>query len=347
MNGHLEEIKVPDYERVVYYERPDVDLRAFISIHNTHLGPSCGGIRLLPYASKDEALTDVLRLSRGMSYKSALAGIGFGGGKSVILSDPKKKTPEMLRAFGEFVNHLDGKYVAAKDMNVTSQDLLEVKKSTKYVLGIDGEPGSSGDPSPVTSRGAYHAFRATIEEMGLKNMKGLKVAVQGLGHVGYTLAELLHEAGAELWVTDINPSPVKMAVEKFKAHAVSGEAIYDVDCDIFSPNARGAVINPETITRLKCKAVVGAANNQLLSPQDGLRLHEKGILYAPDFAVNAGGIINIFIETVGYDPAKAFQKTDNIYQVMREIYQRARKEGKPPFLIADKLAEERIYGSKK
>lgn len=343
----IEQIKTDGYESVTYCENQQVGLKAIIAVHNTRLGPSCGGIRLLPYSSKAEALEDVLRLSKGMSYKSSLAGIGFGGGKSVIIADPSQKTPALLRSFGEYVDSLNGKYIAAKDMNIDSQDLLVVKERTKHVLGIDGVPGSSGDPSPVTARGALRAFQATIEELGLKSFAGLRVAIQGIGHVGYSLAEELHKAGAKLTVSDVNAASLEKAQNELGATVVKGDQIFGVDCDIFSPNARGAILNQETIPQLRCKAIVGAANNQLLTPQDGMRLFERGILYAPDFAVNAGGIINIFVELDGYDQTKAFRKADEIYETMKEIYKRSKASKKPPFVIADELAEERIYGRKR
>lgn len=342
----LEEIRVPDYEKVVFCEDPSAGLSGIIAVHNTNLGPACGGIRMLPYASKDEAQNDVLRLARGMSYKSALAGIDFGGGKSVIIGDPSKKTPALFHAFGEALEKLGGTYIAAKDMNIDSSDLTEVKKRTRWVLGIEGEPGSSGDPSPVTSRGVFRSLEAAVEHFsGSRKLSGLKIALQGIGHVGYGLAEMAHQAGAELWVTDINPAALARAREKLNAHVVGADEIYDVECDVFSPNARGAVLNEKTIPRLKCKAIVGAANNQLLSPADGFRLHEKGILYAPDYAVNSGGIINIFIEYKykRYDESKALTMADGIYDTMREIFRRARDKKTAPFVVADTLAEERLY----
>ncbi len=341
------ELDVPGYERVAFVEDLSAGLKAIVSIHNTNLGPSCGGIRMLPYASKEEALQDVLALSRGMSYKSALAGIGFGGGKSVIIGDPAKKSPELFAAFGEFLEIFNGRYIAAKDMNITSEDLLLVKKRSPHVLGIDGEAGSSGDPSPVTARGILRGLEATVEEVfGQKSLRGLKVAIQGIGHVGFALAKMVVEQGGEIWVTDIDPKTESRAAKELGAHVVANDVIYDVNCDVFSPCARGATLNEKTILRLKAKAVVGCANNQLATPQDGLRLHERGILYAPDYAVNSGGIINIFVEYEGYDQKKALAKADGIYLTMKEIYSRAKSAGKAPFLVTDKLAEERLYGRK-
>ena len=346
MANRITERKQDGFEKVVFCENPTVGLRGIIAIHNTKRGPACGGVRLLPYPSESEALTDVLRLSRGMSYKSALAGIGFGGGKSVINLDPAKKTTELFQAFGEFIETLKGQYIAAKDMNIESEDLAKMKTRTKHVLGIVGEPGSSGDPSPVTARGLFEAMQATTEEIfKAKSVGGLRVAFQGIGHVGYAAAQMVKEHGGTLVVTDTNPETLKKAQHELGAEVAKLEEIYDVQCDIFSPCARGAVLNAETIPRLKCKAVVGAANNQLRNPEDGLRLHERGIFYAPDYLVNAGGIINIFVEYSGhgvYDAKKALALTDNIHNTLKEVVKRSLAEKKPAFLIADRIAEERM-----
>jgi leucine dehydrogenase len=337
------EWKTPGFQKVVSCENAKVGLKAIIAVHNTNRGPSCGGIRLLPYASFEEALNDVLRLSKGMSYKSALAELGFGGGKAVVILDPAKKSPDLFRAFGDFVESFQGSYIAAKDMNIESSDLAVVKEKTQHVLGIEGLPGSSGDPSPVTARGVFHALKATAEEaLGADSLKGVRVAFQGLGAVGFAVAQLAKEAGAELVVTDINASVVKRAEEELGAKSVSLDGIYDSVCDIFSPCARGAILNAGTIPRLKCKAVVGGANNQLATPQDGMRLHERGILYAPDFAVNAGGIINIFVELGGYDRGRALQLAENIYHTVKQIFAQSRAKKSPPFVIAEQMAEERL-----
>ncbi len=347
MGVKTEELKVKGYERVVHRQCSSSGLNALIAIHSTALGPSCGGVRLLPYATHEEALQDVLRLARGMSYKSALAGIGFGGGKSVIVRDPAQKNKDLFHAMGEFVESLGGKYIAAKDMNISTEDLLRVRERTSHVLGIEGLPGSSGDPSPVTARGLFRALEATLEHLtGSHRMNGLRIALQGLGHVGFRLAEMAREAGAELIVTDIDKVAVEKAVKQLGAKAVAADAIYEVPCDIFSPCARGAVLNSETIPKLKCRAVVGAANNQLATEEDGFRLWNRGILYAPDFAVNAGGIINIFIEFENgtYDPKKALAKTDGIFTALKEIFERSKQSNRPAFLVADELAEERLSG---
>lgn len=343
----IQEIKEKGFEKVLFAEDSQSGLSAIIAVHNTNLGPACGGIRMLPYASTNEALDDVLRLAKGMSYKSALAGINFGGGKSVIIGNPAKKSQPLFHAFGDFLDTFKGKYIAAKDMNIDSSDLAIVKQKCRHVLGVEGEPGTSGDPSPVTALGVFRALEATVEFLtGSRKVNGLKVAIQGIGHVGYSFAEYVKKSGGELWVTDTNLETVKKAQKELGARFVPLEEIYDLECDIFAPCARGAVLNEGTIPRLKFKAVVGAANNQLATPQDGVRLHERKILYAPDYAVNSGGIINIFIESKGYDRNQALSKTDEIYRTMREVFDRSKKTGRPTFEVADQLAEERLYGKK-
>ncbi len=343
MDWLYEDIRVDGYESVVYAEHQPSGMRSIIAVHNTSRGPACGGLRMLPYANRDEALNDVLRLSMGMSYKSALAGIGFGGGKSVLIGEPAKKTPALLHAFGDFVNRFNGKYIAAKDMNIDTADLAEVWKKTKHVLGADGQPGSGGDPSPLTAIGVYRSMEAVAEQLfGSQKLTGLRVTIQGLGHVGYDLAERLHKAGARLWVTDIDPRAIERAVKNLGAHAVSLEEIYDVECDIYSPCARGATLNGKTIPRLKCRGVVGCANNQLETEQDGFRVLERGILYAPDFVVNSGGIINVFCEYEGYDATRAHRLAEAIYGTTREILQRSKASGRPPFQVAEEVAKERI-----
>lgn len=344
----ITEKKISGYERVIFGKDPERGLDAIIAIHHLGRGPACGGIRLLPYANSDEALTDVLRLSRGMSYKSALANVGFGGGKAVMIADPKAKHPQMFQAMGELVETLGGEYIAAKDMNVTSEDLLQVRNTTKHVLGIETVPGSSGDPSPMTAHGLFRALEATVDHLyGSRYLHGLKVAVQGIGHVGYRFAQKLFEAGAEVWVTDTDPEVVSRAGKELKAKSITLENIYDLPVDVFSPCARGAILNSSTVPRLKCRAVVGAANNQLATEVDGFRLHESHILYAPDYAVNSGGIINIFIEYENgkYEEAKAMTKTDGIFETMKEIFLRSKSSHRPPFVVADELAVERLQAA--
>ncbi len=339
----IEKIPTQDFEQVLFGEDPAVGLRSIIAVHSTRLGPSCGGIRLLPYATREEALEDVLRLAKGMSFKASVAEINFGGGKSVIILDPRQKRAEILRRFGEFVNHLDGRYIAAKDMNIVNDDLLEVKKTTRHVLGLDGVAGSSGDPSPITAIGCFEAMRAVWDVIsGRPSLTGVTVAIQGLGHVGFDLARRIVKAGGSLFVSDIDRQVVERARLELGAKICSVEEAFDVECDIFSPCARGAVLNSRTIGRLRCRAVVGCANNQLEVAEDGQRLWARQILYAPDYVVNAGGIINIFTEYEGYDRVNAVRRAEGIFGTVKKILERSRQENTPPYLIADRMADERL-----
>jgi leucine dehydrogenase len=342
-------LKISGFEQVALAEDPTVGLRSIIAIHSTALGPACGGIRLLPYPSQEEALNDVLRLAQGMSYKSSLAGIGFGGGKSVILLDPRQKNAPLFHSFGDFIESFGGKYISAKDMNIDASDLLRINERTQHVLGIEGVVGSSGEPSAITARGVFRGLEATVENLtGTRKLSGLRVCVQGVGHVGYNVAELLHQAGAEIWVTDTRPEAVERAVNQLGAHPVALDEEYDLPVDVFCPCALGGILNASTIPRLKCRAVVGAANNQLKTPADGMHLHERGILYAPDYAVNSGGIINIFVEYSGkYDAAQALRMADGVHETVEAILRRAKERKIPPFVLADQLAEERIAHAKK
>ena len=345
----IEKLSKDDFEEVEFCNDKSVGLKAIIAIHNTVLGPGVGGVRFYPYQKEEEALNDVLRLSRGMTYKSAVSHLPFGGGKSVIIGDPNKiKTEELLERFGEFVNNLGGRYVCAKDVGVTSQDLKIISRKTKHILGIEGVKNSSGNPSPATAFGVLQAIRALAKELlGRSHLDGLSFAIQGMGSVGYDLAQSLHAEGAKLTICDISKEALDRCLEKFSPKVVSPKDIYDVKCDFFSPCAMGAVISSQTLPRLKCKIVAGAANNQLATPQDGYEIEKRNIFYAPDYVINAGGIINIAEELLGYDKKRAYDRIARIYQTMIEIIHRSAKEKKPPFIIADLLAEEMIEKARK
>lgn len=341
-----------DHEQVMFCRDAASGLRAIIAIHDTRLGPALGGCRMWPYPSEDAALTDVLRLARGMSYKSALAGLELGGGKSVIIGDPRRDKSEALwRAFGRFLDSLGGRYIAAEDAGTSVADLKQVALETRHVAGIADKPAGdgvrSGDPSPVTARGVFIGLQATVEQrLGRSDLAGLRVAVQGLGSVGYRLAEQLHEAGARLWVTDLYPERVARAVAELGAEAVEAEAIYDLEVDVFAPCALGAVINDDTIPRLRAPVIAGAANNQLAEPRHGEALMERGILYAPDYVINAGGVIDIALERHGFDRKRLLARLNGIRDTLLEIFRRAERERLPTALIADRLAEERLGGSR-
>lgn len=332
------------YEQVVFCYNEGAGLRAIVAIHDTTLGPALGGLRMWPYATEDEAIVDALRLARGMTYKAAAAGLNLGGGKSVIIGDPRKdKSEALFRAFGRFVQTLGGRYITAEDVGTTVEDMDYVHMETDFVTGVSAAFGSSGDPSPATAFGVWQGMKATAKEaFGTEKLSGLKVAIQGVGHVGYYLARHLRDEGARLTVCDISEESTTRARTELGTEVVDVNAIYDVDCDIFSPCALGAVINPKTLPRLKCKVVAGCANNQLLSPADGNALEERKILYAPDYVINAGGLINVADELEGYNRDRAYKKVAGIYGNMERVISLAKGERIPTYRAADRLAEERI-----
>ncbi|MFN0243671.1 MAG: Glu/Leu/Phe/Val family dehydrogenase [Planctomycetota bacterium] len=342
----ISEIEVDGYEKVVRCRDQKSGLHALIAIHDTTLGPALGGMRMLPYPSEDEALFDVLRLSRGMTYKSAVAETGLGGGKSVILGEPKTlKSPTLFRAMGRFVESVEGRYITAEDMNIGIPDLEIVRQETRWVTGLSRESGSSGNPSPYTARGCMVGMRAVLEEVyGKADFKGKRVLIQGVGAVGGRLAVLLQEAGAHVIICDINDARVDELKKKHGFESVPDAGHVKVACDIYAPCARGAGINDETIPQLRCKAIAGCANNQLLEPRHARDLRARGILYAPDYVINAGGIINVSIELLpgGYDEKKAFAKIDRIYDNLKQVFEISRRENIPTNEAAARLAEQRL-----
>lgn len=337
---HIEEIHVENYHKVVKAHDPESGLKAIISLHNTNRGPGVGGTRLYPYPSEQDALNDVLRLSKGMTYKSALANVPFGGGKSVIIADVEDKSDDLFKAFGRFVDHLDGQYFCAEDVNTSPAEMAVVRQETPHVLGLDG---ASGDPSPLTALGVVESIRTTVRHLGL-SMKNLKVTVQGVGHVGKIITELLRAEGVTVYIADIRETVVHDLAKQTGAIAVDADKALSTPCDILAPSALGAVLNAQSIPTLDCKAVVGAANNQLATDQDAARLAERGILYAPDYLVNAGGIINVFFEHEKdiYDADAARLKVLEIGQTLAEIYKLSESENILPVQAADRIAEERF-----
>lgn len=340
-------ISMKEFEQVIFCNDQKTGLQAIIAIHSTALGPAVGGCRMWDYASTDEALTDALRLSKGMTYKAAISGLNWGGGKSVIIGNPKSgKTPELLNRFGEYVNRLGGNYVTAKDVGIGSPDLKQIKTKTPYVLGIDGEKNSSGDPSPATAWGVYHGIKACVQKaFGNDSLKGVKIAMQGLGAVSFGMLEFLSHEGAMVIGCDVDQEKVKLAAQKFGIEAVSPESIYDVKCDVFSPCALGATINPNTLPRIQSKIIAGAANNQLSTDEMGYEVMKRGMLYAPDYAINAGGLTNIYHESMiegGYNKDRAFAHTAKIRQTIELILERAAAEKLPSSLVADQIAQERV-----
>jgi leucine dehydrogenase len=343
----FQRIQPEGFEQVVFCQDSSVGLKAIISLHSLALGPAAGGCRVWNYATEEEALNDVLRLSRGMSYKSSLAGLNWGGGKAVIIADPKTgKTPQLLERFGEFVERQNGNYITAKDVGIGADDLRAIKRKTKHVLGIEGDPGSSGDPSPATGLGVYHGIRACAKfALKSNSLNGVKIALQGLGSVSYYLLEHLVAEGAQVVGCDIDPAMIDRAVKKYGIEIVSPETIYDVKCDIFSPSALGATINPDTIKRIQAKVIAGGANNQLATPEQGFELMRRGVVYAPDYAINAGGVINIYYEEArqgGYNRARSYEHVSRIEKTISDILDRAQTEKQPTHVIADRMAEERM-----
>ena len=340
----FDSVHFDDHEQVVFCKDPASGLKAIIAIHNTGLGPAVGGCRMWPYGSENEALADVLRLSRGMTYKSAISGLPYGGGKAVVIGDPRKhKTAQLFRALGRFVDSLGGRYVVAEDVGTSPADMEWVRQETRHVSGI--AEGGSGDPSPATAHGVLHGIRASVAlRLNRESLDGVRVAVQGLGHVGFDLCKRLADAGARLYVTDINIDAVRRAVSQFGAAAVRPQAIYGVEVDVFAPCALGAVLNDETIPRLRAAVVAGSANNQLAQARHGDALRARGILYAPDYVINAGGIINISHEGTAYDQAKAFAQVAGIAATLSQIYRRADRDGIATNVAADRVAEERFKG---
>lgn len=329
------------HEQVVLCQDTASGYRGIIAVHSTVLGPALGGTRFWNYASDDDAIVDALRLARGMTYKNAVAGLNLGGGKSVIIGDNKAADREMIfRAHGRFVESLGGRYITAEDVGTSTADMDYVHMETDYVSGLAGR---SGDPSPVTAHGVFRAIQASARERwGSDDLNNKVVALQGCGHVGYYLAKELHEAGAKLVVSDIDADRVKRVVSEFGARAVSSEEIYSVQADIFAPCALGAIINDKTIPQLKVEIVAGAANNQLLEERHGDELEGRGILYAPDYVANAGGVINVYSELAGWTSARSFRKADEIYDTVRKVFEIAKSEKIPTYLAADRLAEQRI-----
>jgi len=337
------EIDQTEHEQVVFCHNKDAGLKAIIAIHNTTLGPALGGLRMWPYETEQDALNDVLRLSRGMTYKAAVAGLNLGGGKSVIIGDPRKdKSEALFRALGRFVESLNGRYITAEDVGIDVNDMEFVFQETNNCVGVHQMHGGSGDPSPITAYGTLQGIRASLQKLyGHDDIGGHSYAVQGCGHVGFELVKLLRADDAKVFVSDINDEAVQQCVD-LGCEAVGIDDIYDVEADVFAPTALGAVVNEKTLPRFKFKIICGAANNQLASDAIGDEVDKRGILYAPDYAVNAGGLMNVSIEFEGYNRERAMRMTRMIYYNVGKIFQIAENEGITTSQAADRLAEQRI-----
>ena len=332
------------YEQLVFCHDKATGLRAIIAIHDTTLGPALGGCRMYPYASEDEAIVDALRLARGMTYKAAASGLDLGGGKSVIIGDPHKdKSEALFRSLGRYIETLGGRYIVAEDVGISTGDMNFVQVETSYVVGVDVTYGGSGDPSPFTALGVVQGMRACIEEVfGTASFANRTVAVQGLGHVGYHLCRLLRDEGATLMVADIDGAAVDRVAREFGAKAVGTDEILTLPCDVFAPCAMGAVLNDESIPNLRCRIVAGSANNVLDEARHGEALAERGILYAPDYVINAGGLINVADELEGYNERRATKRVMRIEERIRRIIAISRRDGVATNVAADTLALERI-----
>jgi leucine dehydrogenase len=339
--------KIEEYgcEEVAFFYDKEAGLKSIIAIHDTTLGPAWGGTRLWNYRNEEEALIDVLRLAKGMTRKSSISGLDAGGGKAVIIAKPEQKTEALLRAHGRYVETFKGGFITGEDLGIGIEDAKIMHKETEYVVGVSKE---FGDPSPFTAHGVVCGIRACARDVyGSSALSGLKVAIQGVGHVGYHLAKELHKEGSELIVADMKEELTKRVSQEFGAKVVPQEEIYSVDCDIFAPCALGAVINDETIPKLKCKIVAGSANNQLEENRHGRILHEKGIRYAPDYVINAGGLIAIYIESKHGTVEEAMEKLEEIGEKIDKIITISKQNNEPTYEIANRLADERVSDKKK
>jgi leucine dehydrogenase len=333
-----------EHEEVILFQDPVLDLKCIVAIHSTQLGPALGGVRMWNYDNADLALEDALRLSKSMTYKAAVAGLNLGGGTAVIMANPRTdKTEARFRCFGSFVESLNGRYITAEDVGTDVNDMEYIFMETSQVVGVAQTHGGSGDPTPWTARGVLEGLRACVEaKLGRSEFEGLSVAVQGAGHVGSELAEQFLDHGMHVYLCDIDPARCEPFRDRSSVTIVKPEEIYDVPVDIFSPCALGAVLNEKTIPRLRCKIVAGGANNQLASAESGDELHGRGILYAPDYAINSGGLMVVSMELSGYDERRASRMMRNIYYVMKNILSHASTESMPEYRCADRVAEKRI-----
>ncbi len=340
----FEQMAMMGHEQVVFCRNDDVGLRAIIAIHNTTLGPSLGGCRLYPYTSEEDALRDVLRLSRGMTYKAAVAGLDLGGGKAVIIGDPGIKSEALFRAFGRAIQSLNGRYITAEDMNTTVADMGYIRRETRWVTGRSTAMGGSGDPSPVTAWGVFHGIRACLEiKYGTPDLRGRRIAIQGVGNVGYHLARYLYAEGAELIYTDINTNQLDRCISQFGGEIVDGEAWYGLDVDVLAPCAIGGIINRETIPLLQASIIAGGANNVLDDESaDARALDARGIIYAPDYVINAGGLVNVYTEVQGSSREQAMDQAAQIFDTVKRIINSARDQGITSIEASNRYAEERI-----
>ncbi|MEO6524311.1 MAG: Glu/Leu/Phe/Val dehydrogenase dimerization domain-containing protein [Mucilaginibacter sp.] len=346
----FDQLSVFGHQKVVYCNDEATGLKAIIAIHDTTLGPALGGTRMWPYRSEGDALRDVLRLSRSMTYKAAISGLNLGGGSTVIIGDSHKdKNEALLRMYGKFIKNLNGEYITAEDVGTNTRDMEYIRMETQHVTGVPESIGGSGDPTPVAARGVYMGIKGCLKELyGNDNLAGKSVVVQGTGHVGENLVKLLREENAKVYVSDIDEDRLRQVAKKYGAEPIAHNNIFDLDVDIYAPCALGATLNTKTIGQLKCAIVAGSANSQLEDDQlHGKMLLDKGILYAPDYVINAGGLINLYSEIAGFNKKRTMQLTENIYDAIRNVLKLSKAENIPTVEAANKIAEKRIADIKK
>lgn len=347
MTGIFQDLESFGHEQISFFHDKESGLKAIIGVHSTVLGPSLGGCRMWKYADEAAALRDVLRLSKGMTYKAAVAGLNLGGGKAVVIADSRtEKTPRLLGSFAKAVDSLGGRYITAEDVGMSVGDIDLIRQFTRHAVGGSNE-GGSGDPSVMTAFGVFQGMKASLRFAGLgESLEGVRVAVQGVGNVGYHLCSYLSAAGAKLIITDIYPNQVERIVQEFGAEVVTPDQIYNTECEIFAPCALGAILNTRTIPQLQCKIVAGSANNQLETDADGFELVRKGIVYAPDYAINSGGLINVAAELEGYNQERVLGKVSQVFNTIEDVLTRSQEQGIPPHKAADALAEQRLAEAK-
>ena len=344
------QIEALGHKKIVFCSDPDTGLQAIIAIHDTTLGPALGGTRMWAYKSETDALYDVLRLSKAMTYKASITGLNLGGGKAVIIGDPRRdKSEALMRKFGRFIKNQNGEFITAEDMGTTMKDMEYIRMETQHVTGLPETIGGSGDPTPVAAQGVFMGIKAAVKELyGNDNLAGKSVIVQGIGHVGENLVKLLRDEKAKVYVSDINEERLSQVAKKYGAEAISNNSIFDIDADIYSPCAMGATINAQSIKKLKCAIIAGSANNQLEDEQEhGQMLADKGILFAPDYVINAGGLINCYSELMGFSKKRTLQMTENIYDATRNVLKLSKAENISTIEAANKIAEKRIADIKK
>ena len=338
------------HKKVVFCSDPDTGLKAIIAIHDTTLGPALGGTRMWAYKTEHDALQDVLRLSKAMTYKAAMSGLNLGGGKAIIIGDSRKdKTEALLRKFGRFIKNLNGEFITAEDVGTNPKDMEYIRMETQHVTGIPESIGGSGDPAPIAAQGVFMGIKAAVKELyGNDNITGRSIIVQGIGHVGENLVRLLRDENAKVYASDINEELLRQVAKKYGAEAISNNSIFDIDADIYAPCALGATVNTQTIKKLKCGIIAGSANNQLEDEQvHGQMLLDKGILFAPDYVINAGGLINCYSELMGFSKKRTLQLTENIYDATRNVLKLSKAENISSIEAANKIAEKRIPDIKK